>query len=786
MNTLLYKSPAKAWEAALPIGNGSLGAMIYGGVRTERIQLNEITLWSGEPYPNADKGEAYKHLPRLRSLIDEREYSKAQALLDKEFTNNGGGFEGAYSGSYQTLGELFFEIHCGRSPYTGYSRSLDIENALSCVRYSMGGTEYTREFFASAPFGVLVFRFTASKSSALNISVTAKRRNCELNESAGNELHFCGNADGNKSHMRFDARLVAVNEGGSVTAENGTLRVTGASAVTFYFAAGTDYVLDQSKSFKSGIDPAQGVTDRLSAAVKAGCEAVKASHIKDYRSFYQRCELFFEGEDLSCLDTPLRLRSLAKGKSDPGLIELFYQYGRYLLICSSRPDNPLPANLQGLWCKDYKAPWNCDYHANINVQMNYWPAGPANLADCTAPLASLILALRENGRKTARAYYNADGWTLYTITNPWLWTSPGWGGGWSQYPLGGAWMCRHLYEYYAYTQDIELLRAFYPCIKENCLFNIALLVEDSDGSLITNPSTSPENNFRDGKRKGWVCKGNAMDIEMLYDNFTYMIDICNILACDFDLRDRLIALRSRLRKLKVGSQGQLCEWYGDWDMDAPEIHHRHVSHLYGVHPGSMITPCETPELADAAKKSLEIRGDNGTGWSLAWKINFWARLGDGDRALKLLRTQLRTVKARGYNYSNGGGVYLNLFDAHPPFQIDGNFGATAGIAEMLLQSHRKTPDGEFIIDILPALACELGSGRAVGLLARGGFEVDIEWKNSSLVSAHIKSPADTKAALGGEFIVLLDGERIETEYVNGCTVFNCKGGVRYTLTEALL
>ncbi len=786
MNILSYKSPARAWEEALPLGNGRLGAMVYGGVNSERIQLNEISLWSGEPYPNADKMRAYEHLPRLRKLIDNREYSKAQSLLDKEFTNNGGGFDGAYSGSYQTLGELFFEIHPARSkPYGDYSRELDIENAVCGVKYSMDSVTYTREAFVSAPYGVLSLKFTASKKSSLNITVTAKRKHCEINEAAGNQLHFCGNADGDINHMRFDARLVAVNYGGFVTCDGGALTVSGADSVVFFFAAGTDYILDQSNNFK-GADPAQGVSDRLASAVIAGYEAVKSSHIKDYRSLYERNELFFDGEDLSHLDIPSRLRRLEKGKADPGLIELFYQFGRYLLICSSRPDNILPANLQGLWCKDYEAPWHCDYHTNINVQMNYWPAGPANLADCTRPLASLIMALIENGKKTAKAYYNSEGWTLYTITNPWLWTSPGWGGGWSQYPLGGAWMCRHLYEYYAYTQDIELLREFYPAIKENCIFNLNLLVEDTDGTLITNPSTSPENNFKDGRRKGWVCKGNAMDIEMLYDNFSYVIDICNILGCDYDLRDRLINLRGRLRPLKIGSAGQLCEWYGDWDLNAPEIHHRHCSHMYGVHPGSMISLTETPLLAEGAKKSLEIRGDDGTGWSLAWKVNFWARLGDGNRAYKLLKRQLRVVKTKGYNYSNGGGVYPNLFDAHPPFQIDGNFGAAAGITEMLLQSHLKTNDGNFIIDILPALPDELAGGRAAGLAARGGFELDIEWENKSLVWASIESIKGGKAVLAGEYTVSLGGESVRTEYINGNTVFECKEGVRYNITEALL
>jgi alpha-L-fucosidase 2 len=448
----------------------------------------------------------------------------------------------------------------------------------------------------------------------------------------------------------------------------------------------------------------------------------------------------FDGLSNNDLPTDLRLLRYKQGEEDMGLISLFYQFGRYLLISSSRPANPLPANLQGLWADGLETPWHGDYHTNINVQMNYWPAGQTNLIDCNIPLVNLIKTLVAPGRKTAKSYYNADGWTVYTITNAWGWTSPGWESAWAQFPCAGAWMCQHLFEHYAYTRDLNYLNEIYPILKENCLFNISLLVEDDDGSLITSPSTSPENSFRDNDGKeGWLCKGNAMDRQIIFDNFSRMINVCEILNKDNEFKEKLKILKDRIKKPEIGKAGQLMEWYGDWDLNAPEPQHRHISHMFALHPGAQISPDTTPELAEACKKSLEMRGDSGTGWSKAWKINFWARLHDGNHAYKLLRELLNPVNNKGYNYSNGGGVYSNLFDAHPPFQIDGNFGATAGITEMLLQSHIMDSDGIYIINLLPALPDLFVNGNVKGLAARGNYTVNIIWQNHSLSSAEIKS-----------------------------------------------
>ena len=774
MNKLQYNSPSAQWEEAMPIGNGRLGMMIYGYVATEQLQLNEISVWSGEQKPDADRKEAYKHLPKLRKLIDDKNYEEAQKLLDAEFTNYGGGFENAYFSSYQTLGDIFIEQHNENVKYSDFYRYLDIDSAISGVEYKIDGVEYKREYFASAPANVLVCKFSASEKGKINLKIRLQR-DFAVTYAENDCLIMRGqteNAPNDTSKgIIFEGKLKAVCKNGKVKAFKGTMTVEDADEAVIFFAARTNYRLDQSNNFR-GEDPHKAVCQDIEKASVRCYKCLKDEHISDYKSFYNKNVIHFDGEDFSEMLTPDRLLRFNNDKNDVGLIELFYQYGRYLMICSSRPDNELPANLQGLWCKEYVAAWHCDYHVDINVQMNYWIAGPTNLVHCTRPLANLIKGLAENGRKTAKAYYNSDGWTVYAITNPFCWTSPGWECGWSQYPLGGAWMVQHLCEYYAFTQNKDLLEEFWPYIKENCIFNINLLVEDDDGSLLTSPATSPENVFKDENGNiGWVCKGTTMDIEMLWENFTYIINICNILGKDFELRDKLINLKSKLKKLHIGKAGQLCEWYGDWDIDGPVMDHRHVSHLYGLHPGTMISAIKTPELANAARKSLELRGDAGTGWSLAWKINFWARLRDGNRAYKLLKDQLRVVSDVEENYSGGGGVYLNMFDAHPPFQIDGNFGAPTGISEMFIQNHARTESGEYIIDILPSVPDVLASGEIKGMLSRGNFEVDVKWKDKKATDIKIRSLSGKKCAVYGKANVTQNGENIVTEFMDGSTIF---------------
>lgn len=779
---LWFDKPAGIWEEALPIGNGRLGAMVYSGTKNLILQMNEISLWNGAPFEGADKKNAYVHLPELRETICKKNYKKAAEIMDKEFINEGGGFEGAYSGAYQTFGELSIKFNCKLSKISGFSRCLDVSSAVCKDEFSTGNVKITREYFSSAPDDAVFVFIKSDTPGFLNFDITYKLDHIEKYIAENNILKFSGHCDGNKDHMAFAGECRVFVENGKCFSENNKLCVSEADSVLLVYTAATDYAMDSSCNFKKG-NPSEKCSKILDRINIDYYYVIKNNHIEDYRRLYNSSSLSLGGENKYGITLPKRLRSFTKDPSDIGLIELLFNYGKYLLISSSRESNALPANLQGIWCKDYKPPWHCDYHTNINVQMNYWCAGPANIVECTKPFADFICALPEKGRDTAKAYYNAPGWTLYTISNPWLWTSPGWGGGWSQYPLGGAWLCKHLVEYYYFTGDKKLLEAYYDVIRENCLFNINILFEDENGFLMTNPATSPENNFRDDEgNEGWVCKGTAMDIEMLYENFTDMIDISVILGKDEELRNKLVSLRNKLLPLKVGKAGQLCEWEGDWDLNAPEMHHRHVSHLYGLHPGTMISPVKTPELADACRKTLELRGDDGTGWSLAWKINFFARLLDGDHALKLLCRLLKPVNdgliAR---YIGGGGVYPNLFDAHPPFQIDGNFGATAGICEMLLQSHNKVSEDSFLIQLLPALPKKWSEGKVEGLIARGNISVGIEWEENTIIYSTIRHNLGGKVTVAGNFKVFLNDSVIDCEYSNGNTIFIAEKNTEYKL-----